>query len=70
MRGRGEGLYEIVVGACLATLGLVVRFGESICVSTMLEARDSRDQLCGNYDSGNICALYDNFEFTAESDVL
>jgi hypothetical protein len=33
----------------------------------MLDARDSRGGFCddGNYDSGNICGLYDNAEFTA-----
>jgi len=49
------------------TLGAVVRFGESACVSTMLEAEDSRGKYCdnGNYDSGNICGIYDDFDFTA-----
>ena len=67
MRGESRRVFEIVVGACLVMLGLVVRFGESACVDTMLEARDSNGNYCfeGNYDSGNICGLYDDFDFTA-----
>ena len=67
MRGERRRVFEIVVGACLAMLGLVVRFGESICVNTNLEAKDSRDNRCsnGDYDSGNICGLYDDVDFTA-----
>ena len=48
-------------------LGQIVRFGESACVDTYFEARDSRGKSCvsGNYDSGNICGLYDDVDFTA-----
>ena len=57
----------MVVGASLAMLGLVVRFGESACVDTQFDARDSRGNICqsGNYDSGNNCGLYDDVDFTA-----
>ena len=67
MRGESRRVYEVVVGACLATLGLVVRFGQSLCVNTQFEARDTRVKNChnGNYDSGNICGLYDDVDFTA-----
>ena len=48
-------------------LGQVVQHGESLCVNTMFEARDSRGYRCwdGNYDSGGICGLYDDVDFTA-----
>ena len=67
MRGESRRVFEIIVGACLGMLGLVVRFGESLCVDTDLVATDSRGGHCdnGNYDSRNICGLYDDFDFTA-----
>ena len=39
----------------------------AFCVDTEFEARDSRGKrvLDGNYDSGNICGLYDDDDFTA-----
>ena len=39
----------------------------SACVDTELDARDRRGAKCynGNYDSGNICGLYDDVDFTA-----
>ena len=66
MRGKRRRVFEIVVGACLAMLGRVVD-GQSFCADTFFEARDSRGKSCsdGNYDSGNICGLYDDFDFTA-----
>ena len=66
MRRESRRVYEIVVGACLATLGLVVRFGESACMDTQFEAEDSRGDQCddGTYNNENNCGLYDDFDFT------
>ena len=40
-----------------------------MCVSTYFEARDSRGLSCsnGDYDSGDICGLYDDVDFTEEN---
>ena len=64
MRGERRRIFEIV--ACLVMLG-VVKFGESDCVSTHIEATDSRGASCfnGNYGSQNICGVYDDVDFTA-----
>jgi hypothetical protein len=67
MRGESRKFFEIIVVACLVMLGQVVRFGEAFCMSTMFEARDSRGNFCsnGNYDSGNMCGVHDDVDFTA-----
>lgn len=51
---------------CLVLLGQV-HIGESVCLNTMLDARDSRGKHCqnGQYSGGNNCGLYDNSNFTA-----
>ena len=61
---RGRRMFEMIVGAML--LGEIVRV-QTACMSTNLDKSDSRGGYCedGTYNSGDICALYDNFEFTA-----
>ena len=59
-------ILEMVVGASLVMLRQVVD-GDSACVHTYFEARDSRGGHCddGTYVAGNNCGVYDNSQFKA-----
>ena len=56
----------MIVFVCLSMLGQVVQGGYD-SVNKNLKARDSRGLDCSDetYDSGNICGLYDDIDFTA-----
>ena len=70
MRGESRRVYEIVVGACLVALGLVVPFGDSakgVCDDSMWDnVTDTDGNGCYHYTLfPSECGRKDDLNFTA-----